>query len=92
MNVFIDTNVFLSFCHLTNYDLEELRKLKVLLEKGNVVLHLLDQTVDESRRNRESKIADALKRLQGRGSAPLSREQAQTQFLCFLMFLWAAAA
>jgi hypothetical protein len=63
MNVFIDTNVFLSFYHLTNDDLEELRKLKVLLEKGSVVLHLPNQTVDEYRRNRETKIADALKRL-----------------------------
>lgn len=63
MNVFIDTNVFLSFYHLTNDDLEELRKLKVLLEKGSLALHLPDQTVDEYRRNRETKIADALKRL-----------------------------
>lgn len=63
MNVFIDTNVFLSFYHLTNDDLEELRKLKVLLEKGNVVLHLPKQTVDEYRRNREIKIAAALKSL-----------------------------
>lgn len=63
MNVFIDTNVFLSFYHLTNDDLEELRKLKGLLEKGDVVLHLPDQPVDEYRRNRETKIADALKRL-----------------------------
>lgn len=63
MNVFIDTNVFLSFYHLTNDDLEELRKLKVLLEKGNVVLHLPRQTVDEYRRNRETKIAAALKSL-----------------------------
>jgi predicted nucleic acid-binding protein len=63
MNVFIDTNVFLSFYHLTNDDLEELRKLKVLLEKGNIVLHLPGQTVDEYWRNRETKIAAALKSL-----------------------------
>lgn len=63
MNVFIDTNVFLSFYHLTNDDLEELRKLKVLLAKGNLVLHLPSQTVDEYRRNRETKIAAALKSL-----------------------------
>lgn len=63
MNVFIDTNIFLSFYHLTNDDLEELRKLKVLLEKGGVVLHLPNQTVDEYWRNRENKIAAALKSL-----------------------------
>lgn len=63
MNIFIDTNVFLSFYHLTNDDLEELRKLKALLEKGIVVLHLPNQTVDEYWRNRETKIAAALKSL-----------------------------
>lgn len=63
MNIFIDTNVFLSFYHLTSDDLEELRKLKVLLDKGDIALHLPDQTIDEYRRNRETKIAEALRRL-----------------------------
>lgn len=63
MNVFLDTNIFLSFYHLTNDDLEELRKLKVLLEKQKVVLYLPLQTVDEYWRNRENKIATALKSL-----------------------------
>jgi len=63
MNLFIDTNVFLSFYHLTSDDLEELRKLSVLLEKGEVTLFLPDQVVDEFRRNRENKIADAIKKL-----------------------------
>ena len=34
MNLFIDTNVFLSFFHLSNDDLEEIHKLAVLIEKG----------------------------------------------------------
>ena len=63
MNIFIDTNIFLSFYHLTNDDLEELRKLKVLLETGEIVLHLPKQTVDEYWRNRENKIAESLKSL-----------------------------
>jgi predicted nucleic acid-binding protein len=63
MNLFIDTNIFLSFYHLTSEDLEELRKLGVLLEQQQVKLYLTDQVVTEFRRNREVKIADALKRL-----------------------------
>ncbi len=63
MKLFIDTNIFLSFYHLTSEDLEELRKLGVLLEQKEVTLYLTDQVRAEFRRNRELKIADALKRL-----------------------------
>jgi len=63
MKLFIDTNIFLSFYHLTSEDLEELRKLGVLLDQKQVTLYLTDQVRAEFRRNRESKIADALKRL-----------------------------
>jgi predicted nucleic acid-binding protein len=63
MNLFIDTNIFLSFYHMTSEDLEELRKLAVLLEQKKVNLYLTDQVLAEFRRNREAKIADALKRL-----------------------------
>ncbi len=63
MNIFIDTNVFLSFYHLTNDDLEELRKLFVLLEKDEIALFLPSQVVDEFWRNRENKIAAAIKSL-----------------------------
>lgn len=62
MNLFIDTNIFLSFYHLSSDDLEELRKLGVLLDKKKVTLLLPQQVIDEFRRNREVKIADALKR------------------------------
>jgi predicted nucleic acid-binding protein len=62
MNLFIDTNVLLSFYHLSSDDLEELRKLIVLLGENRVALHLPEQVVNEFRRNRENKIADALKR------------------------------
>tara|TARA_B100000315_G_scaffold171811_1_gene160349 strand:+ start:743 stop:1735 length:993 start_codon:yes stop_codon:yes gene_type:complete len=63
MNLFIDTNILLSFYHLTSDDLEELRKLSILIKKGEVTLHLPDQVIDEYRRNREIKIADAVRRL-----------------------------
>lgn len=63
MNLFIDTNVLLSFYHLTSDDLEELRKLAVLLEQEKVALLLTDQVREEFLRNREGKIADSIKRL-----------------------------
>jgi predicted nucleic acid-binding protein len=63
MNIFIDTNIFLSFFHFTNDDLEELKKLNILLEQSNVRLYLPEQVIQEFRRNRENKIADALKLL-----------------------------
>jgi hypothetical protein len=34
--LFIDTNIFLSFYHLSGEDLEELNKLAVLIEKGQI--------------------------------------------------------
>jgi predicted nucleic acid-binding protein len=63
MNLFIDTNVLLSFYHLTGDDLEELKKLTVLLEQKKLRLYLPSQVVAEFRRNREGKIADALNKL-----------------------------
>ncbi len=63
LNLFIDTNILLSFYHLTSDDLEELKKLSVLLNKKRVRLFVPEQVIDEFRRNRESKIADALKGL-----------------------------
>jgi hypothetical protein len=63
MKLFIDTNIFLSFYHLTSEDLEELRKLAVLLDQKKVTLYVTDQVRAEFSRNRENKIADAVKRL-----------------------------
>lgn len=62
-NLFIDTNIFLSFYHFTKDDLEELDKLVVLLENKEIRLFLPKQVEEEFWRNREAKIADALKRL-----------------------------
>lgn len=63
MHLFIDTNVLLSFYHFTGDDLEELKKLTVLLEQKKLQLYLPTQINSEFRRNREGKIADALKKL-----------------------------
>lgn len=70
MNLFIDTNVFLSFFHLSNDDLEEIHKLAVLIDKGDVTLWLTEQVKDEFKRNRESKISDAVKKLKEQKSKP----------------------
>lgn len=63
MNIFIDTNIFLSFFHLTSDELEELKKLVILLRRKRVVLFLPEQVIHEFRRNRENKIADAIAKL-----------------------------
>lgn len=63
VDVFIDTNIFLGFYHLTNDDLEELKKLTVLLQQDRVNLWLPEQVQEEFRRVREVRIADALRRL-----------------------------
>jgi hypothetical protein len=62
MNLFIDTNIWLSFYHYSADDLEELRKLGVLIDKKTVRLHLPDQVIEEFRRNREAKFIDAIRR------------------------------
>jgi len=70
LNLFIDTNVFLSFYHLSNDDLEEIHKLAVLLDKGDVKLWLPEQVKDEFKRNRENKVSDALKKLKEQQKKP----------------------
>lgn len=62
MNLFIDTNIYLTFYHYSSDDLEELKKLAVAIKSGEIKLFLTQQIKDEFKRNRESKIADALKR------------------------------
>jgi predicted nucleic acid-binding protein len=63
MNIFIDTNVFLSLYHFTNDQLDDLRKLQTLLTTKRATLFLPEQTELEFRRNRDNKLFDALKRL-----------------------------
>ncbi|QXI65269.1 hypothetical protein CP157_03056 [Paracoccus marcusii] len=46
MHLFIDANIFLDFFHLTSADIEELRKLIALIEEGQIVLYVPEQTVD----------------------------------------------
>lgn len=64
MELFIDTNIYLTFYHYTNEDLEELKKLLISIRNGNINLILTDQVVSEFKRNREPKIYDALKKFE----------------------------
>lgn len=64
ITLFVDTNILLSFYHLTNEDLEELRKLVTLIDNKQINLKFTDQVRSEFMRNRAAKIADAMKRLQ----------------------------
>ena len=50
INLFIDTNIFLSFYHLTSEDLEELKKLFVLIDKNEIQLFLPTQVRNELER------------------------------------------
>lgn len=64
-NLYIDTNVFLTFYHFSNEDLEELKKLIALINTDNIRLYIPEQTKNEFNRNREVKIADSLDKLRG---------------------------
>lgn len=61
-NLFIDTNVYLKFYHFSSDDLEELKKLLVAVSNKRINLYITKQVINEFRRNREDKIADALSR------------------------------
>lgn len=62
MNLFIDTNIFLGFFHLASDDLEELKKLAELIRRKKLRVLLPEQVEREFARNRENKVADAIKR------------------------------
>lgn len=60
MNLYIDTNIYLTFYHLTNDDLDELKKLAILIENSQINLILPQQTRNEFVRNRDKTIFDAI--------------------------------
>lgn len=59
--IFIDANIYLDFYHFSKDDLKELDKLVAVLKAGEATLLISQQVKDEFARNREGKIADALK-------------------------------
>ena len=58
------TNIFLDFYHLSGADIEELHKLTALLEEGGLKLFVPRQLCEEFKRNRDSKIKDAMNEFQ----------------------------
>ncbi len=67
MHLFVDTNTLLAFYEFTKEDLVELEKLTVLLTKKELSLYLPDQVRDEFERNREVRLASALRSLEDKG-------------------------
>jgi hypothetical protein len=61
VELFLDTNVYLSFYKLSDDDLEELQKLAVAVRSAGTTLYVTDQVRDEFNRNRESVVAESLK-------------------------------
>jgi len=56
MHLFVDTNIYLSFYHFTNDDLEILQKLTECVQHQQIVLHLPQHVLNEWERNREVKL------------------------------------
>ncbi|NJR32808.1 MAG: DUF4935 domain-containing protein [Chamaesiphon sp. CSU_1_12] len=63
MQLFIDTNILLSFYSLNQEDLAELNKLIEAIERQQITLLLTEQLIDEFNRNREQRIDGAIKSL-----------------------------
>lgn len=64
LHLFLDTNVFLSFFHFSDDDLGELRKLTGLVKEGQITLLLPDQVRHEFGRNRDIRVAEAIRILE----------------------------
>jgi rRNA-processing protein FCF1 len=70
MQLFIDTNILLSFYALNQEDLGELRKLADRVLSKEVTLLITDQIIDEFYRNREQRIEGSLKSFYGQTFNP----------------------
>ena len=60
INLFVDTNIFLSLYAYTDDKIEELRKLVELIKTGQIKLHLTSIVNQEFNRNRDKKILESL--------------------------------
>lgn len=60
LNIFIDTNIFLSFYSLTSNDLDELKKIITLIQCEEIKLYLSQNVIDEYYKNRLKKIHSTL--------------------------------
>jgi len=58
-HVFVDTNIYLSFYHFSNDDIDSLGTLRQKVIDSEVILHLPRQVMNEWERNREIKLKTA---------------------------------
>ena len=65
LHVFVDANIFLSFFHFTENDLDALRQVFASHEDGVVTVYLTQQVRDEVDRNRENKLNNAMATFRG---------------------------
>ena len=70
MQLFIDTNILLSFYSLNQEDLAELNKLIEAIDKQQITLLFTDQIINEFYRNREQRIDGAIKSLRSQTFNP----------------------
>jgi hypothetical protein len=70
MQLFIDTNILLSFYSLNQDDLAELSKLIEAIDQNQITLLLTDQIIDEFNRNREQRIDGSIKSLRNQTFNP----------------------
>jgi predicted nucleic acid-binding protein len=70
MQLFIDTNILLSFYSLNQEDLAELNKIIEAIESNQITLLLTDQIINEFYRNREQRIDGAIKALRAQTFNP----------------------
>jgi hypothetical protein len=61
MNLYIDANIFLDFYRLPTTDIEELKKLVVLIDGKQINLLMPQQTLEEINRNRDKTVFTAMK-------------------------------
>lgn len=65
MHLYIDSNIFLNFYGYSDDNLEELNKLALLIERGEITLYIPSQVKIEVEKNREAKIKEAYKNFVG---------------------------
>jgi len=70
VHVFIDTNILLNFFHYAKDELDVLNNVFASHKHGSATVHLTQQVCNEFKRNRESKIKEALKRFKDTRFAP----------------------
>jgi hypothetical protein len=64
MKLFIDTNIYLSFYHFTDDDLDSLGNLEILIEENEIDLYIPDQVKKEFIKNRDNKLNTSMNKFE----------------------------